>query len=71
MKVANDFSSMELLEMGKGNYPIVLNDISEKAGLKMNKKHFNCLCVYGSTVYVGTRNSKLFIYTFEGDGFVD
>ena len=57
--------------MNKGGFPITLRDISEKAGLKMNKKHFNCLCVYGETVYIGTRNSKLYIYTFDGSGFAD
>ena len=62
MAVINDFSELELKNLKEEDPPIVLDDKSEKSGLTLNKKYLSCLCFFGGTVYIGTRNSKLYIY---------
>ena len=48
--------------------PISLTDLSEFSGISLkNKTQPSCLAIFQNRIYVGTRNSRIFIYTIDGD----
>ena len=54
----------------KKNSPLILNDLSETAGLSLPKKmQASCLAIVDNQIYVGTKNSRVFIYTFDQKNF--
>ena len=52
--------------------PLGLDDLSETGGILLPKKmEPSCLAIHGDKIYVGTKNSRVFVYTFNSETFVD